>query len=129
MLLFAIYSTQGLLVSWPATQTKDRMPVTIQIPPDIEQQLRQDDPQLDTHTRELFIIANYQAGRLGTGDIALSLGVDTHQKAERWLAQRGVRQNSSLADLETDRNRLTPAIGSTPQALHQSQNSSTRDGH
>ena len=104
MLLFAIIdSTHGPPVSWPATQTKDRMPVTIQLPPDIEQQLRQDDPQLDTHTRELFIIANYQAGRLGTGDIALILGVDTRQEAERWLAHRGVRQNRSLVDLEADR--------------------------
>jgi predicted HTH domain antitoxin len=79
------------------------MAVTIQLPENLERELRSQVPDLDEATREQFIIANYQLGRLGTGDIALVLGLETRQDAEQWLDRRGVRANYDLNSLEADR--------------------------
>ncbi len=38
------------------------MAITIQLPTEIEQDLRHQDPQLDYHVRDQFLVANYQAG-------------------------------------------------------------------
>ena len=87
------------------------MAITIQIPADIEQELRHQDPQLDSHAREQFLVANYQAGKLSTGDIAVILGFETRFQAEQWLAERGGSQNYSLDDLEADRQTLDRILG------------------
>jgi predicted HTH domain antitoxin len=87
------------------------MSVTIQLPDEIERQLRNLDPLLDEHARDLFIITNYQAGRLSTGEIAIILGFETRHEAEEWLGQRGVKSNYSLKDLESDRATLDRILG------------------
>jgi hypothetical protein len=87
------------------------MAITIQIPPDIEQELRREDPRLDDSARDQFLVANYQAGKLSTGDIAVVLGFDTRSDAEQWLAAHGARQNYSLDDLEADRQTLDRILG------------------
>jgi hypothetical protein len=87
------------------------MPVTIQLPPDIERQLRDADPKLDDSARDQFLVANYQAGKLSTGDIALILGFETRFEAERWLGSRGVQQNYSQQDLDADRETLDRILG------------------
>jgi hypothetical protein len=87
------------------------MAIMIQLPADIEQELRHQDPQLDDHARDQFVIANYQAGKLSTGDITVILGFETRFQAEGWLAARGVYQNYSLADLEADAKTLDRILG------------------
>jgi predicted HTH domain antitoxin len=87
------------------------MAITIQIPPDIERELRQVDPQLDNSARDQFLVAHYQAGKLSTGDIAEILGFDTRFEAEEWLAAHGACQNYSLDDLEADRQTLDRILG------------------
>jgi hypothetical protein len=87
------------------------MAITIQIPPDIERELRRKDPQLDIKTRDLFLVSNYQSGKLSTGDIADILGFDTRFQAEEWLAAHGANQNYSLDDLESDRQTLDRILG------------------
>ncbi len=87
------------------------MAIMIQIPPDIEQELRRENPQLDNSAREQFLVANYQTGKLSTGDIAVILGFETRFEAEEWLAAHGVCQNYSLDDLEADRQTLDRILG------------------
>jgi hypothetical protein len=87
------------------------MAITIQIPIEIEQELRNQDPELDGHARDQFIIINYQAGKLSTGDIANILGFETRFQAEEWLAGHEVRQNYSLNALEADRQTLDRILG------------------
>jgi hypothetical protein len=87
------------------------MAITIQIPSEVEEQLRRQDPQLDERTRDQFLVANFQAGRLSTGDIALVLGFDTRFEAEEWLGRHGACQNYSSADLEADQRTLDRLLG------------------
>ena len=87
------------------------MAITIQIPPEIERELRQRTPDLDEATREQFLIANYQSGKLSSGDIADILSFATRQEAQRWLADRGVPLIDGKADLEQDRANLDDLLG------------------
>lgn len=87
------------------------MAITIQIPTEIEQELRRQDPQLDSHARDQFLVANYQAGKLSTADVAVILGFETRFQAEEWLAKRGASQNYSLDDLEADCRTLDRILG------------------
>jgi hypothetical protein len=78
------------------------MAITIQLPREIEEELRRGDPLLEESARDGFLVSNYQAGKLSTGDIAVILGFETRYQAEQWLANHGARQNYSVADLEAD---------------------------
>ena len=87
------------------------MAIHIQLPTEIEQELRRETPNLDERAREQFLISNYQAGTLSTGDIAEILGFETRHEAQRWLAERRVPINYSLDDLEQDRKNLNELFG------------------
>ncbi len=87
------------------------MSITIEIPTEIERDLRQQDPQLDSHARDQFLVANYQAGKLSTGDIAVILGFETRFQAEDWLAEHGANQNYSISDLDADGQTLDRILG------------------
>ncbi len=79
------------------------MAITIQLPPGVEEELRRQDPKLDEKARDEFLIANYQAGKLSTSDIAEILGFETRHEAQVWLAKRSVPINYTKASLEQDR--------------------------
>jgi predicted HTH domain antitoxin len=87
------------------------MAITIQIPNEIEQDLRRKTPNLDESAREQFLIANYQAGKLSTGDIAVILGLETRLQAEQWLGERGISRNYSPEALDADRKTLDRLLG------------------
>ena len=87
------------------------MAITIQLPAEIEQELRRETPNLDESTREQFLISKYREGKLSTGDIAEILGFETRHDAQRWLAERGIPINYSLADLQQDRKNLDELFG------------------
>ncbi len=87
------------------------MAITIQLPAEIEEDLRHQDPALENHTRDQFLIANYQAGKLSTGDIAVILGFQTRFQAEEWLALHGACQNYSSEDLDADSQTLNRILG------------------
>ena len=79
------------------------MAITIQLPDDIEQALRRQTPNLDEAARDHFLIAQYRAGHLSTGDLADALGFETRQQAQEWLAQRGAPLSYTMDDLDQDR--------------------------
>ena len=87
------------------------MSVTIELPAEIERQLREQDPALDESARAQFLVAHYQAGKLSTGDLAMILGVKTRHEVEQWLGERGVYRPYSLDDLDADRAALDKLLG------------------
>jgi predicted HTH domain antitoxin len=78
------------------------MAITIQLPEEIEKELRREIPNLDEAAREQFLIANYQAGKLSWGDIADILGFETRDEARIWLYKRGIPINYDRQSLEED---------------------------
>jgi len=87
------------------------MSVTIQLPAEIEHQLREQDPQLDESARAQFLIAQYRAGKLSAGDLAVVLGYGTRHEVDEWLGGRGVDRPYSSDDLEADRVALDKLLG------------------
>lgn len=87
------------------------MVIKIELPTEIEDDLRSQDPRLDYHARDHFLVAHYQAGQLSTGDIAIILDLETRFQAEEWLADHGACQNYSPDDLEADRRTLDQILG------------------
>lgn len=87
------------------------MAITIQLPVEIEEELRRQDPGLDHSVRDQFLVAHYQAGRLSTGEIATILEFETRFQAEEWLAEHGARQNYTADDLEADLQTLNRILG------------------
>jgi predicted HTH domain antitoxin len=89
------------------------MAITIQLPDKLEQALRRQAPDLDAKAREHFVMGQYQAGNLGTGDVAEILGLATRFEAQTWLMSRNVPLNYSMKDLDDDRRSLDGLFGST----------------
>lgn len=87
------------------------MAITIQLPPNIETELRREVPDLDAVAREQFITSRYQAGNLTLDDIAQILGLSTRQDVLEWLKRRGVPLNYSVEDLQQDRENLGQLFG------------------
>jgi hypothetical protein len=85
--------------------------VTIELPDEIERQLREQDPALDENARVQFLIAHYQAGKLSTGDLAMILGLNTRDMVEQWFGERGVCRPYSLGDFGADRTALDKLLG------------------
>lgn len=82
------------------------MPISFDLPSEIEQQLRRDLQDLAQAAKEDFVIARYRDGKLSIGQLARILGFDTRFQAEEWLGKQGVTMNYSLEDLEADRKTL-----------------------
>ena len=90
------------------------MAIRIELPAEIEEDLRHQDPRLDYHARDQFLVALYRAGQISTGDIAVILALETRFQAEEWLAEHGVCQNYSSDDLEADGRTLDRILGPVP---------------
>ena len=87
------------------------MAITIQLPLEIKDDMCHQDPAIEKHARDQFLVANYQAGRLSTGAIAAILDFQTRFQAEEWLAEHGACQDYSHEDLEADQRKLERILG------------------
>ena len=54
----------------------DRMAVTIQLPADVEQRLRDDSPDLDAEVKEAMLVELYRQGKLTHDELSQALGLD-----------------------------------------------------
>ena len=80
------------------------MAVTIKLPPEIEQELRESfGPDLDRAALEALVLEGYRSNRFGIAQVRRMLGFESRFDAESWLGAHGVRLNYGLADLEADR--------------------------
>ena len=81
------------------------MAITFDLPPDVEQVLRERFGDLSQAAKEAFLVQSYRESRLSVGQIARVLGLGVIE-TQAWLAERGAPLNYSPTDLEEDRETL-----------------------
>lgn len=77
------------------------MPVTFDLPRDLEIRLRSQFPDLDHDAREAFAIESYRSGKLSIGQVADVLGTSIYE-AEGLLKSRGAVVGLSEPEVEED---------------------------
>ena len=89
------------------------MAILIDIPKELEQDLRAEWGDLERAAKEALLIESYRSGKLSIGYLAEILGMGVIE-AENWLGQRGVNWNYSTEDLEADRKTLSRLLDKKP---------------
>jgi predicted HTH domain antitoxin len=85
--------------------------VTLELPADVEERLRQEIPDLDADVKEAYALELFRRGKLSHCELSLVLGLDRFE-TDAYLKQRKVFEGSlSLADLEADRLTLERVMG------------------
>lgn len=74
------------------------MAVTIQLPPDIEQRLRAEMPDLDDRAREAALVQLYRDRKLSHGQVAKILGISRYE-LDGILKKHGVCIEQSAEDV------------------------------
>jgi predicted HTH domain antitoxin len=85
--------------------------VTIRLPGDLEEKIRQGAPNLDLEVTEAFALELFRRGTLSHAELARALGLDRFQ-TDAFLKQHGVFEGSlQMADLEADAQTLKRVMG------------------
>ena len=85
--------------------------VTLDLPPDVEEKLRSETPDLDADVRETYALELFRRGRLTHFELSRVLGLD-RSATDAYLQQHKVVERSlTMADLEADRQTLDRALG------------------
>jgi hypothetical protein len=72
------------------------MPVTIQLPTEVEQRLRAEAPDLDAEAKEAMLVELYRQDRLSHHELAQALGLD------RFETDAVLKRHNVTEDLPTD---------------------------
>jgi predicted HTH domain antitoxin len=89
------------------------MPVTFQLPADLEQRLRAEIPNLEGEAREAYVLDLFRRGKLTHFELTKVLGVDRFE-TDAILKRHNVYEGSlTLSDLEADRKTLEKVLGSS----------------
>jgi predicted HTH domain antitoxin len=87
--------------------------VTLDLPPDVEERLRRETPNLDADVKEAYALELFRQGRLSHCELSRVLGLDRFE-TDAYLKQHNVFEGSlSMADLEADRQTLDRVMGKT----------------
>ncbi len=78
------------------------MTISIQLPPSIEEQLRNEWGDLDRAAKAALALEAYRTEKLSIGQVAEILGLTLYE-TEGIMKERGIAAPFSLADLEHDR--------------------------
>jgi predicted HTH domain antitoxin len=85
--------------------------VRLDLPPDLEERLRRDTPDLDADVKEAYAIELFRLGRLSHFELSRVLGLDRFE-TDACLKRRGVFEGSlTMKDLEADRRTLDAQRG------------------
>ena len=80
--------------------------VKFDLPPDVEQKLRQESPDLDEEVKEAYALELFRRGRLSHYELSRVLGIDRYE-TDAYLKRHNVFEGSlTMEDLETDRQTL-----------------------
>jgi predicted HTH domain antitoxin len=91
------------------------MSVTLDLPRDIEERLRQENPDLDSDAREAYAVELFRRGKLNHFQLSRVLGVD-RSETDAILKRHHVEERSlSGAELEADRITLRNVLDPTPR--------------
>ncbi len=87
------------------------MHVTLDLPPDVEDRLRRETPNLDADVKEAYSLELFRQGRLSHAELSRVLGLDRFE-TDAYLKRHGVLEGSlTMADLEADRQTLDSLMG------------------
>ena len=78
------------------------MSITVELPEDIEQQLRAEWPELERHALEALVAEAYRRKKIGAHVAGVLLGFDDRWDTIRFLSDRGAYPNYDLSDFEQD---------------------------
>lgn len=82
------------------------MAIVIQLPPQLEEQLQAEWPDLAQHALEGFVIEAFRNGKLSSHEVEQLLHFNSRWEAVRFLSERGVYPGYELEDLQEDRDVL-----------------------
>jgi predicted HTH domain antitoxin len=76
--------------------------VRLELPPDIEQRLRKETPDISKEVQEVFVLELFRRGKISHYELSCALGLD-RVETDAYLMKHGVFEGSlSLKDLEAD---------------------------
>ena len=80
--------------------------VILDLPADLEEKLRRENPNLAAEVKEAYALELFRQGKLNHYELSRLLGLD-HLDTDAWLKRRQVFERSlTMADLEADRHTL-----------------------
>ena len=87
------------------------MAVTVLIPEEIEQELRQEYPDLERRILEGYVVEAFRRGDLSSGEAGRILGMHNRWEAIQFLSERGVYPGYDVEDYRQDRANRVKAGG------------------
>ena len=91
------------------------MSVTVELPGDIEERLRQENPNLDSDAKEAYAVELFRQGKLNHFQLSRVLGVDRFATDAVLKRHQVEEQSFTSADLESDRNTLRKVLDEAPR--------------
>ena len=91
------------------------MSVTVELPNDIEEMLRRENPDLDSDAKEAYAVELFRQGRLNHFQLSRVLGADRFATDAVLKRHRVEEQSLTGADLESDRETLLKVLGQPPR--------------
>ena len=91
------------------------MSLTVELPRDIEEKLRRENPNLDADAKEAYAVELFRQGKINHFQLSRVLGVDRFA-TDAVLKRHHVEEQSLTSDdLEADRETLRKVLGQAPQ--------------
>ena len=91
------------------------MSVTVELPRDIEERLRRENPNLDADAKEAYGVELFRRGQLNHLQLSRVLGVDRFATDAVLKRHQVEEQSPTSADLEADRDTLRKVLDQAPQ--------------
>ena len=91
------------------------MAVVIEFPKDIEESLRQVNPNLEHDATEAYAVELFRRGDLSHYELSRALGIDRFETDEVLVRHKCYEHSYSVEDLEADRGTLRRVLGPLPQ--------------
>ncbi|MFV1968668.1 MAG: UPF0175 family protein [Pirellulaceae bacterium] len=87
------------------------MPISFDIPAELEAGLTAELGDLNRAAKEAFVIESYRSGKISIGIATQLLGLESRWDAQRWLKDRNVPLPLTHDDLESDQQALDQILG------------------
>jgi hypothetical protein len=90
------------------------MAVTIQLPPEVEERLRAESPDLDAEAKEAMLIELYRQEKLSRYELSLALGIDRFETDVVLKKHKVTIDLPTPEELEQDLRRLRELVAANP---------------
>ena len=85
--------------------------INLNVPPDLEQKLRAETPNLDADVTEAYLLELFRRGKLSHYELSQALGLDRFE-TDAYLKQHKIFEGSlTMEDLEEQRETLERVLG------------------